>query len=140
MAEVPLEALGSQLEQLLRELGEIRKELGGIRTAQADLSSGQTALAQALLHIKRDGVIKDMLAHIDGQVRKLERKMEGRRNGSRRPTLRDGNRRPPGRVFRRPPDRSEKGQVRQGQSHRPGQTSPPCRGHKFYPSPPRRRT
>jgi hypothetical protein len=43
-------------------------------------------------------------------------------------------------VFRRQLDRSEKGQVRQAQSHRPGQTSPPCRGQKLYPSPLRRPT
>jgi hypothetical protein len=72
MGDVAPVALGSQLGQLLRELTEIRKELAGIRAAQADLSNGQTALAQALLHIKRDGVIKDILARIDGQVHKLE--------------------------------------------------------------------
>jgi predicted component of type VI protein secretion system len=72
MDDVAPDALASQVEQLLRELTEIRKELAGIRAAQIDLSSGQTALAQALLHIKRDGVIKDILARIDGQVRKLE--------------------------------------------------------------------
>jgi predicted nucleic acid-binding Zn-ribbon protein len=72
MGDVTLDALASQLERLLRELTETRKELAGIRAAQTDLSNGQTALAQALLHIKRDGVIKDILARIDGQVRKLE--------------------------------------------------------------------
>jgi predicted nucleic acid-binding Zn-ribbon protein len=72
MADVTLEALGSQIEQLLRELAGLRKELSGIRAAQTDLSNGQIALAQALLHIKRDGVIKDIFARIDGQVRKLE--------------------------------------------------------------------
>jgi hypothetical protein len=78
MAEVTLEALGSKLEQMLGELAEIRKELGGIRAVQTDLSNGQSALAQALLHIKRDGVIKDIVARIDGQVRKLEEE-NGRR-------------------------------------------------------------
>jgi predicted nucleic acid-binding Zn-ribbon protein len=72
MGNVTLDALASQFGQLLRELTEIRKELAGIRATQADLSNGQAALAQALLHIKRDGVIKDILARIDGQVRKLE--------------------------------------------------------------------
>jgi predicted nucleic acid-binding Zn-ribbon protein len=76
LAELTLEALGSKLEQVLRELAEIREELGGIRVAQTDLSNGQSALARALLHIKRDGVIKDVLARIDGQVRKLEEEKE----------------------------------------------------------------
>jgi hypothetical protein len=74
--DVALDALGSQLVQLLGELTEIRKELAGIRAVQTDLSNGQTALVQALLHIKRDGVIKDILARIDGQVRKLEEEKE----------------------------------------------------------------
>ena len=72
MADVTLEVFGAQMERLLRELAQVRGELADLRAAQADISKGQTTLAQGLLHIKRDGVIKDILARIDGQVRKLE--------------------------------------------------------------------
>jgi hypothetical protein len=59
--DVSAKAIG---ELVLRELVAVRRELVGIRAAQVDL-------AKALLHLKRDGVIKDIVARIDGQVRKL---------------------------------------------------------------------
>jgi hypothetical protein len=58
MADVTLEALAAQMERLLGELAEMRGEMAAMRAA--------------MLHIKRDNQIKDMLDRIDGQVRKLE--------------------------------------------------------------------
>ena len=64
--DVSAKAIG---ELVLRELVAVRRELVGIRAAQVDL-------AKALLHLKRDGVIKDLVAGIDHQVRKLEEEKE----------------------------------------------------------------
>jgi hypothetical protein len=89
MADVTPEGLGSQFEQLLRELAEIRKELGVIRAVQADLSSEQTAMAQALLYVKRDCVIKDILASSMARSAGWTRKKQGQRGGSCRATLCD---------------------------------------------------
>jgi hypothetical protein len=60
--DVSAKAIG---ELVLRELVAVRGELAAIRAAQVDL-------AKALLHLKRDGVIKDLVARVDHQVRKLE--------------------------------------------------------------------
>ena len=60
--DVSAKAIG---ELVLRELVAVRGELAAIRAAQVDL-------AKALLHLKRDGVIKDLVARVDYQVRKLE--------------------------------------------------------------------
>jgi hypothetical protein len=64
--DISAKAIG---EVVLRELVAVRGELVAIRAAQADL-------AKALLHLKRDGVIKDLVAGIDHQVRKLEEEKE----------------------------------------------------------------
>jgi hypothetical protein len=64
--DISAKAIG---EVVLRELVAVRGELAAIRAAQADL-------AKALLHLKRDGVIKDLVAGIDHQVRKLEEEKE----------------------------------------------------------------
>jgi hypothetical protein len=58
VTEVTLEVLAAQMERLLREFAEMRGELAGMRAA--------------MLHIRRDSQIKDILGRIDGQVRKLE--------------------------------------------------------------------
>jgi hypothetical protein len=60
--DVSAKAIG---ELVLRELVAVRGELAAIRAAQVDL-------AKALLHLKRDGVIKELVARVDHQVRKLE--------------------------------------------------------------------
>jgi hypothetical protein len=60
--DVSAKAIG---ELVLRELVAVRGELAAIRAAQVDL-------AKALLHLKRDGLIRDLVSRIDGQVRKLE--------------------------------------------------------------------
>jgi hypothetical protein len=60
--DVSAKAIG---ESVLRELVAVREELAGIRAAQADL-------AKALLHLKRDGVIRDLVARVDGHVRELK--------------------------------------------------------------------
>jgi hypothetical protein len=62
VTEVTLEALAAQMERLLREFAEMRGELAGMRAA--------------MLHIRRDSQIKDILGRIDGQVRKLEEEKE----------------------------------------------------------------
>jgi hypothetical protein len=64
--DVSAKAIG---ELVLRELVALRRELAGIRATQADL-------AKALLHLKRDGVIKDLVARVDQQVRKIEQEVE----------------------------------------------------------------
>jgi hypothetical protein len=64
--DVSAKAIG---ELVLRELVAIRRDLAGIRAAQADL-------AKALLHLKRDGVIKNLVARVDQQVRKIEQEAE----------------------------------------------------------------
>jgi hypothetical protein len=62
MVDVTLEVLAAQMERLLGELAEIRGEMADMRAA--------------MLHIKRDSQIKDILGRIDGQVRKLEEEKE----------------------------------------------------------------
>ena len=58
--DVSAKAIG---ELVLRELVAVRRELVGIRAAQADLSNGQTVLAETMFQIERDIVqIKDVLA------------------------------------------------------------------------------
>ena len=44
-----------------------------MRTAQSDLGDGQTVLTQTMFRVERDIVqVKDILARIDGRVRRLE--------------------------------------------------------------------
>ena len=73
MADVTLEFLGTQLERLLREFADMRAEMANMRTAQSDLADGQTVLTQTMFRVERDIVqVKDILARIDGRVRRLE--------------------------------------------------------------------
>jgi hypothetical protein len=62
VTEAALEALVAQMERLLGEFAEMRREMADMRAA--------------MLHIKRDSQIKDILGRIDGQVRKLEKEKE----------------------------------------------------------------
>jgi hypothetical protein len=63
VTDVTLEDLGTQMERLLGEFAGMRREFAEIRAAQADLSNGQTVLAETMFQIERDIVqIKDVLA------------------------------------------------------------------------------
>jgi hypothetical protein len=64
--DVSAKAIG---ELVLREFVAVRGELAAIKAAQVDL-------AKALLHLKRDGFIRDLVAGIDNQVRKLGQEKE----------------------------------------------------------------